>query len=37
MKVTKANGNISVVECFVTVTPKSLKMAEGMILSIKKQ
>jgi two-component system CheB/CheR fusion protein len=37
IKVTKANGNTSVVECFVAVTPKSLKMAEGLILSIKKQ
>ncbi len=37
MKVTDANGNISVVECFVTISLNNLNMAEGMILSIKKQ
>jgi two-component system CheB/CheR fusion protein len=37
MKIATANGNISVVECFFTVSLNNLKMAEGMILSIKKQ
>ncbi len=37
MKVTDASGNISVVECFCTISLNNLKMAEGMILSIKKQ
>ena len=37
IKVTDANGNISVVECFVTVSLNNLNKAEGMILSIKKQ
>jgi two-component system CheB/CheR fusion protein len=36
MKVTAANGKISVVECFLTVSLDDLNMAEGMILSINK-
>jgi two-component system CheB/CheR fusion protein len=36
IKVTDAGGNVSVVECFVTVTLNNLNKAEGMILSIKK-
>ena len=37
MKVTAANGSISVVECFVTLSLNNLNKAEGMLLSIKKQ
>jgi two-component system CheB/CheR fusion protein len=37
MKVASASGKISVVECFLTVSRNNLNMAEGMILSIKKQ
>lgn len=37
MKVIAANGNISIVECLVTVSLNNQNMAEGMILSIKKQ
>jgi len=37
IKVTDAVGNVSVVECLVTVTLNNLNKAEGMILSIKKQ
>ncbi len=36
IKVTDAGGNVSVVECVVTVTLNNLNKAEGMILSIKK-
>jgi PAS domain S-box-containing protein len=37
IRVTPANGKISVVECFVTISLNSLNKAEGLILSIKKQ
>lgn len=37
MKVTAANGNTSVVECLLTVSLNNLNVAEGIILSIKKQ
>ena len=37
IKVTDANGNMHIVDCFVTLSLNKLNMAEGMILSIKKQ
>jgi two-component system CheB/CheR fusion protein len=37
MKVTTAKGNTSVVECLATVSLNNLNMAEGILLSIKKQ
>jgi two-component system CheB/CheR fusion protein len=37
MKVTDANGNTPIVDCFVTLSLNNLNKAEGMILSIKKQ
>jgi len=37
IKVTDANGNMHVVDCFVTLSLDKLNKAEGMILSIKKQ
>jgi two-component system CheB/CheR fusion protein len=37
MKVIDANGNIPVVDCFVTLSLNNLDKAEGIILSIKKQ
>ncbi|MGB8358144.1 MAG: PAS domain-containing protein, partial [Bacteroidales bacterium] len=35
--VTAADGNMKVVECFVTISLNNLNKAEGMILSIEKQ
>jgi hypothetical protein len=37
IKVTDANGNMHIVECFVTLSVNKLIKGEGLILSINKQ
>jgi hypothetical protein len=37
IKVTDANGNMHIVDCFITLSLNKLNKTEGMILSIKKQ